>query len=228
MSLSEKRITAAVNALHNGDPVLIHDAGDREDEVDMVYAAEHITPEKIARLRNDAGGLICTAVSHDAAERLSLPFLRDTMEHPAAEMEEQAYGDRSSFSLWVNHDDTYTGITDQDRATTIQHLADAAVDEEYTEEKFADDFTTPGHVAVLRAAEGLLAERQGHTEMGVYLARKAYCAPAAVVCEMLDDDTGEALSKEDAEAYAEEHDFMFLSGEAIIRDFKTVNGKVQL
>ncbi len=220
------RIDKALTALNNGDPILVYDADDREGEVDMIVAAEHVDHETVARLRNDAGGLICTAIPHDAAERLDLPFLADAIDHPAAEDEVQDYGDRSSFSLWVNHTDAYTGITDQDRAKTITALAEH-VSEEMTPEQFADDFSSPGHVAVLRAAEGLLDARQGHTEMGVYLAQKAYCTPAAVVCEMLDDETGDALSIEDARQYANDNGFVFLAGETVIADFQETVGKVQ-
>ncbi len=209
------RIEDALTALLNGDPVLVHDADDREDEVDMVVAAQHITPELVARLRNDAGGLICTAIPHDAAERLNLPFFTDITEHPAAEQSERSYGDRSAFSLWVNHTATYTGVTDRDRATTITALADH-VARDTTPQEFANDFTTPGHVAVLRAASGLLDNRRGHTEMSVSLMQEAGLTPAAVVCEMLDDSTGTALSVEDAERYAEEHGYVFLAGAELV------------
>lgn len=222
-----KQFKEAIHALRNGDPVLLYDGDDREAEVDMVYAAEHIDADAVARLRNDAGGLICTAIAYNPAERLGLPYYRDAIDHPAVEDTEREYGDRSSFSLWVNHTDTYTGITDNDRATTIQHLTDAAADDNYTADDFAADFTTPGHVAVLRAADELLGERQGHTEMGVYLVQKAQCAPVAVVCEMLDSDTGEALSREDAEEYAEDRGLVFLAGEEVRQDWADTVRKIK-
>jgi 3,4-dihydroxy 2-butanone 4-phosphate synthase len=228
MTLPAKRVKAAVDALSGGDPVLVFDGDDREGEIDMIHAAEHVTPERIARLRNDAGGLICTAISADAADRLGIPFYTDVIDHPAVEDSAQAYGDRSSFGLWVNHADTYTGITDNDRATTIQGIADAVAEDGYTADMFADAFTTPGHVAILRAADGLLAERQGHTEIGVYLARKAYCTPAAVVCEMLDDETGDALAKDDAKAYADDHGFVFLTADDVLQDFQELDETVGL
>lgn len=209
----------ALTALRNGDPVLVYDADDREGEVDLIVAAQHVTPDTVARLRNDAGGLICTAIPHDAAERLALPFLADAIDHPAAETEEQAYGDRSSFSLWVNHDDTYTGITDRDRATTITALAEYVAHTTTDAADFAHEFTSPGHVAVLRAADGLLDSRQGHTEMGVYLMQEAELTPAAVVCEMLDDATGDALAVKDARQYAEDNGFVFLAGEDVVELF---------
>ncbi|MDY7083187.1 MAG: 3,4-dihydroxy-2-butanone-4-phosphate synthase, partial [Halobacteria archaeon] len=78
--------------------------------------------------------------------------------------------------------------------------------------EFSSEFRTPGHMAVLRAAENLLDDRQGQTEMSVELVEEAGLIPAAVICEMLDDDTGEALSKDEARAYAEANDLVFLEG----------------
>lgn len=209
----------AIAALQAGDPILIYDDEDREGEVDLVYAAQHITPDAIARLRNDAGGLICCALSHDVCEQLGLPFYRDTIDHDAAETEKKGYGDHSSFSLWVNHDDTFTGITDNDRATTITALAEAAqTAENGGTYAFGEEFTTPGHVAVLRGAENGIMDRQGHTELSLALVQEAGLAPASVVCEMLDDDTGEALSVADARAYADEHGFVMIAGKEVIAD----------
>ncbi len=198
--------------------MLVHDDGDREDEVDMVYAAEHVEPRDIARLRNDAGGLICVAVHPDAAERYGLPYMHDVVD-PALAAEDLDYDSRSSFSIWVNHRSTRTGITDRERSRTIRELAsaaDAAVED--AEYSFPGEFRSPGHVAVLRADEALLRGRQGHTEMAVELAVEADVEPAAVVCEMLDDDTGDALTQEDARDYARREGLVFVEGRELVED----------
>jgi 3,4-dihydroxy 2-butanone 4-phosphate synthase len=148
------------------------------------------------------------------ADAFDLPFLAAELSHPASEDIELAYGDRSSFSLPVNHRETGTGITDTDRALTITELAAAADDPGSV--AFADRFHSPGHVPVLRAAEGLFDSRQGHTELGVAMAIATGRAPAAVVCEMLDDTTGEALSTERARRYAQANDVHFLDGQTVI------------
>lgn len=204
----------ALDALRRGDPVLVYDADDREGEVDVIYAAEYVEPVDVARLRNDAGGLICTAIADADAEALGLPFMTDVLGDAAiADHDDLGYDERSSFSLWVNHRSTYTGVTDNDRATTIGALADAAdAVEDGGDYPFADEFRSPGHVAVLRAHPELLAGRRGHTEMGVALADAAGLTPAATVCEMLDGDTGDALAPSDARAYAEDHGLPFLTG----------------
>ncbi|MFW5937586.1 MAG: 3,4-dihydroxy-2-butanone-4-phosphate synthase [Halanaeroarchaeum sp.] len=207
-------VEAAVDAFANGDPVLVHDFADREGEVDMVYPARSVTPQDVATMRNDAGGLVCVALGPAVADAFELPFLADEIDHPAAQTEHLGYDERSSFSLSVNHRETYTGITDDDRALTISKLGDAAAAPESTD--FATSFRAPGHVHVLRAARDGLEERKGHTEMGIALAEAADREPAAVVCEMLDDATGEALSKSDARAYAERYGIPFVEGTDLV------------
>ncbi|WP_049927274.1 3,4-dihydroxy-2-butanone-4-phosphate synthase [Halopiger goleimassiliensis] len=207
-------VDRALEALRAGEPVLVHDAADREGETDLIYHADAVTPEAVARLRNDAGGLVCAALSHDVAEAFDLPFYAETVDHPAAGDHELGYDERSSFSLTVNHRDTYTGITDTDRSLTIRTLAEAAAAPESFD--FASEFRVPGHVHLLKAAPDLLSQREGHTELGVALAEAADLPPAVVVCEMLDDETGEARSPADARAYADRHDFVYLEGRDVL------------
>jgi 3,4-dihydroxy 2-butanone 4-phosphate synthase len=209
----------ALSAFRDGDPVLVHDFDDREGETDIVHPARSVTPSDVARLRNDAGGLVCAALSDAAAEAMGLPFLESELDHPAAADHDLAYDSRSSFSLPVNHRDTFTGITDADRALTITKLseaADAAVAGEYDGEDFAAEFRTPGHVTVLRGAPGLLEDRRGHTELGLALAAEAGLGPAVVVCEMLDDESGAALSTAAARDYAARNGLPFLDGDGIL------------
>ncbi len=203
----------ALAALRAGEPVLVHDAVDREGETDLIYHADAVTPDAVARLRNDAGGLVCVALGHDIAEAFELPFYSEAIDHPATADHELGYDDRSSFSLTVNHHETYTGITDADRSTTIQALGAAATSPETVD--FAGEFRVPGHVHLLKAAPDLLAQREGHTELGVALAEAAALSAAVVVCEMLDDETGEALTPADARAYADRNDLTYLEGSEI-------------
>jgi 3,4-dihydroxy 2-butanone 4-phosphate synthase len=212
-------VSRALAAFRSGDPVLVHDFDDREGETDVVYPAGAVAPLDVARLRNDAGGLVCVALSDEAADAMALPFLDSEIDHPAAADHDLAYDDRSSFSLPVNHRDTFTGITDGDRALTITKLseaADAAVSGQYGTDDFAAEFRTPGHVNLLRGAPGLLGDRRGHTELGLALAAAADLPPAVVVCEMLDDETGAAAPRSAARDYARRHDLVFLEGEQVV------------
>jgi 3,4-dihydroxy 2-butanone 4-phosphate synthase len=207
-------VERAVEAVRRGDPVLVHDAADREGETDLIYPAGAVTAEAVARMRNDAGGLVCVALSDGVAEAFELPYQQAVLDHPAAADHDLGYDERSSFSLTVNHRDTYTGITDSDRALTITRLADAAASPASV--VFAAEFRAPGHVHLLRAAPNLVADREGHTELALVLADAAGQPPAMVVCEMLDDETGGALSPAAARAYAERHGLVYVEGRDVI------------
>ena len=210
-------IEEAIAALREGKFILLYDFDDREGETDFAIRADAVTPRHIRQMRKDGGGLICTAVDPEAAQRLGLPFASDLLRTcGVAEKEGDIPYDRknhSSFSLWVNHRNTFTGVTDNDRSLTINAVADqvrrslngGGAD-------FHEQFRTPGHVALLRAAEGLLSQRRGQTELSVALARMAGIVPAVTICEMLDDSTGNALSKADAKRYADEHHLVFVEG----------------
>ena len=219
---ADDAVSRALAAFSAGEPVLIHDFDDREGETDIVYPASAVGPADVARLRNDAGGLVCVALSHDVAEAVGLPFLDGVIDHPTAADHDLAYDDRSSFSLPVNHRDTFTGITDEDRALTISELsgaAEAALAGGYDAADFAADFRSPGHVNLLRGAPNLLADRKGHTELGLVLADAADLPAAVVVCEMLDDESGAALSPAAARDSARRSDLVYVEGESIVERF---------
>jgi 3,4-dihydroxy 2-butanone 4-phosphate synthase len=219
MTTRERSVPAsvqrAVDAFERGEPVLIHDADDREDETDLVYPAAVVEPEDVATLRNDAGGLVCVALSASVARAFDLPFLADAVDHPAATDDDIVYDERSAFSLTVNHRDTRTGIPDRDRALTIGKLGSAAANPASV--TFHERFRCPGHIHLLRAAAGGLDSRCGHTELSVALAKAAGRAPATVVCEMLDDETGRALDGDAARRYAEMESLPFVEGRTLIR-----------
>jgi 3,4-dihydroxy 2-butanone 4-phosphate synthase len=245
VAAAEAAVERAVAAFRRGEPVLVHDFDDREGETDLLYPADAVTPDAVARLRNDGGGLVFVAVPDAVAEAFDLPFLHDAIDHPTTEYDDVGYDSRPSFSLTVNHRDTYTGVTDDDRARTIVALGEAAREARSASEQassaerssadrssgrspredgeaasnaapdatdFAAEFRAPGHVHVLRAAPGLLGERQGHTELGLALADAADAVPAVAGCEMLDDDSGGALPTADARAYADRHGLAFVEG----------------
>ncbi|MFB6154843.1 MAG: 3,4-dihydroxy-2-butanone-4-phosphate synthase [Haloferacaceae archaeon] len=214
---ADATVADAVEAFRRGGPVLIHDFDDREGETDIVYPARAVTPRDVARLRNDAGGLVCVAVADEVGAAWELPFLDDAIDHPATADHQLRYDDRSSFSIPVNHRDTFTGITDEDRALTISRLGEAAAAApEYGVEDFSAEFRSPGHVNLLRGAPNLLEDRQGHTELGLALAAEAGLPPAVVVAEMLDDETSRARSPADASAYARRHGLVYVEGDRLL------------
>jgi 3,4-dihydroxy 2-butanone 4-phosphate synthase len=214
-------IDAALQALRDGKFILLYDFDDREKETDFAIRSDAVTPRHIVQMRKDGGGLICTAVHPVAARRLGLPFASDALRAIAvAEREGDIPYDRknhSSFSLWVNHRNTFTGITDRDRTLTVNAIAEQvrkALDG--GDVSFHEIFRTPGHMALLRAADGLLDQRRGQTELSVAMAEMAHVTPAITICEMLDDESGYALSKEDAKRYAKKHGLVFVEGPEVL------------
>jgi 3,4-dihydroxy 2-butanone 4-phosphate synthase len=215
-------IEKALEALKNGQVLLLYDFDDREGETDFAIRSDRVTPRDITLMRNDGGGLICTAVHPAAAERLALPFASDMLQAftSSAEVIGEIPYDRknhSSFSLWVNHRDTFTGITDVDRALTITAIAEQVrMSMNGGGCDFHARFRSPGHVAILRAADGLLTRRRGQTELSVAMAVMAGITPAVTICEMLDDRSGLALTKRDAQEYPRKHDLVFVEGSEVL------------
>jgi 3,4-dihydroxy 2-butanone 4-phosphate synthase len=268
-----RSVERGIESIRKGELVLIYDAEDREGETDFVLPASSVTPRRVAYFRNEAGGLICVAIHPVAAERLGLPLMSEILRNvndtfaPLRRLVEGkgdlSYDKRSSFSLWVNHRATFTGITDRDRALTITKIGEAVERvlnskpllslsgkplqglrgrgaEPHMRERgqsprfrgqrgeaplddnsydFYTEFRTPGHVSLLRAADRLLDERRGQTELSVALAVLAGIPPAMVICEMLDTDSGGALSKAKAKAFASEHALVFMEGKEIVEAF---------
>ena len=212
-------IQEAIAAMRSGKFVLVHDDKARENEIDMVIPAEHVTPGHIADMRNNAGGLICLAIPNEVATKLGLVYMHDILVglskvnqvFSKLSFGKSPYGDKPSFSIAVNHRDTYTGITDVDRALTISKMAEVCkeIDSSGIDE-FAKNFRAPGHIPILIASKGLLQERMGHTELCIYLTQLARLIPAAAICEMLDSTTHRALPASKAKEYADKSGIPFL------------------
>jgi 3,4-dihydroxy 2-butanone 4-phosphate synthase len=233
------KISEAVTALKNRNFVLIHDDVNREDEIDMVVSAENILPPHISTMRKDAGGLICTVISKEISIKLGLPYMYDILKIfgtsnrsiSLINRNTSPYGDRPSFSITLNHINTYTGITDYDRALTISSLAKICKELDPTEnennktiiEEFQNNFITPGHVPILIASKGLLNERMGHTEMSVFLTKIANITNVTTICEMLDPYNYKALSYKDACKYAQDNNIVILESRDLIAYAKSIN-----
>lgn len=231
-----EKIRQVLQVIRDGKFFLLYDSEKREGETDFVIAATAVWPQDVKRMRKDGGGLICVAVSPNASDIMKLPYMADVVTAAATNdkvspkleigtfVEKEGdiqYDKKSSFSLWVNHRENRTGIPDDDRSYTIRRLGEMtkrALAGEPVD--FASEFRTPGHTATLRASKGLLDERRGQTELSIALALMAGTTPAMVVCEMLDDTNGKALSKEDAKAYGAEHGLIFVEGCDVVEAFE--------
>jgi 3,4-dihydroxy 2-butanone 4-phosphate synthase len=225
-------IPQALEALRRGEFVLVFDSEQRERETDFIIPAASVRPEHVRTMRKDGGGLVFLAVDHDVHRRLGLPYLQDlfaesTSRHPVFNhlvANDLAYDKRSAFSIWVNHRNTFTGITDEDRALTARRFGEVAADVLKLEnghalELFGQEFRTPGHVPICSATASPLSTRFGHSELSVALLRMAGVTPVALGCEMLGDD-GQALSKTDAARYAAAHGHPFVEGQQIVEAWR--------
>lgn len=187
-------ITDAIEAIKNGELIIVVDDEDRENEGDFICAAELITPEKINFMATVGRGLICAPLEEDRVEALGLEMMvnRNTAMHETAFT--------VSIDL-IGHGCT-TGISAYDRATGIRALTDPKITR--------DDFAKPGHIFPLKAKEGGVLRRTGHTEAAVDLARMAGLYPAGVLVEILNPDGSMARLPQLLEI-AGEHDLRIIS-----------------
>ncbi|MBJ84612.1 MAG: 3,4-dihydroxy-2-butanone-4-phosphate synthase [Euryarchaeota archaeon] len=231
---SSELIRMAADAFAQGKPVMVFDSDFRECETDLLWPAAAATPAVMRRLRQDCGGLLFLAIGDDVGEKFGLPWLQDLHTHPVLVEENPVldslitddlqYDTRSAFTLSLNHRETFTGITDYDRALTTRRFGELAseMQEESAIEAMAalgKEFRTPGHIPLCREAPGGLETRQGHTELAVAIARLAGLVPCTIGAEMLQPDGDRALSVEDARAYAAKHQIPMLTGEDIMKAF---------
>lgn len=214
-------IDNAIASLRNGQFVLLHDDKNRENEIDMIVSAEFVCPSHIATMRKDAGGLLCVAIDNRIASSLGLVYMHDILKSMSSlnpifdklTAGVSPYGDKPSFSISINHRETYTGITDSDRALTISHMA--TISKNIQPDKLINDFTntfrSPGHVPILIASPGLLSERTGHTELSIYLAKLAGIIPVVAICEMLDSSSFKSLSLDNALEYSKQYNIPLIN-----------------
>ncbi len=218
----------AMEDLRNGRFILVYDADGREEETDLCIASEHVRPESIKTMRKDAGGWICTTIPPRLLTIVDIPILSDVvllaaMKYPFVQgivPPNLPYDHKSAFSLTISHRDTYTGVTDKDRALTIKRFAEfagRAIEKEngWAMENFGLEFRSPGHVPLLRPSIPLLESRHGHTELTTALATMSGPVPSTTICEMLGDD-GNSLTKDKAKEYALTHNLAFLEGWEIL------------
>ncbi len=214
-------VSSAIDSLKRGEFVLLYDSEGRENEIDMVVAAQFATAEHVARMRQHAGGLLCIAIDRQFADKLDLRYMHEILSDSLSVQNKDMimglapYGDHPTFSISINHYQTYTGITDKDRAITIEQMA-RLYNVENPHKKFVSSFKTPGHVPLLIASKGLLSKRQGHTEMSVYLSKVAELVPVTAICEMMDAETYSALSVKKAQKYATQNAIPFLDGRELL------------
>ena len=196
---SATRVRAALDALRAGRPILLSDDRDREDEADLIVAAERLDTETMALLIRECSGIVCLCLPDERLRRLGLP--------PMVADNRSRHGTAFTVSIEAARG-VSTGVSAADRVTTVRAaIADGAR---------ADDLVSPGHVFPLRAAPGGVLARRGHTEGAVELCALAGLKPAAVLCELMNPD-GTMARGAQVERFARLHDLPWLTIEDIVR-----------
>jgi 3,4-dihydroxy 2-butanone 4-phosphate synthase/GTP cyclohydrolase II len=199
MTNKSAAIPDAIAAIGRGEMLVVVDDEDRENEGDLVMAAEFATPERLAFIVRHTSGVVCAPLTAERCDELDLPLM----------VEDNSERHGTAFTVSVDlRDETTTGISASDRAATLRALAEPL--------RRADDFARPGHVFPLRARPGGVLKRAGHTEAAVDLARLAGCRPAGVICEVVDDSGGMARRPQ-LLRFAEEHGLLVVSIADLVR-----------
>src|SRR5262245_14219443 len=186
-------IGEAVDAIARGELVIVVDDADRENEGDLIMAAEKMTPEAMAFMIRHTSGVICMPIEGARLDQLRIPLM----------VADNTEAQRTAFTVSVDsRHGTTTGISAADRVATVHALLDPTTE--------PDDLARPGHIFPLRYREGGVLKRAGHTEASVDLARLAGLEPAGVLAEVVNDD-GSMARGPDLERFAAEHDLVIVS-----------------
>jgi 3,4-dihydroxy 2-butanone 4-phosphate synthase/GTP cyclohydrolase II len=192
------KIQAAVEAIGSGRIVIVVDAEDRENEGDFICAAEKVTPEIVNFMITHGRGRLCMPILPEMADRLDLPLMVQNNTTPL----------QTAFTVPIDHKSCRTGVTAQERTTTIREILNP--------QSKPADFLRPGHLDPLVGKEGGVLRRAGHTEAAVDLARMAGLKPAGVLIEIL-SPSGDRATREELFALAEKFKLEIISIEALIR-----------
>lgn len=204
---ADKRIARAIEALQTGKPVILVDDENRENEGDLILAAEKTTPDSMNFLIRNGSGIVCLALTHEQTKRLELPLMVPENLNPSPFM--------AAFTVSIEASKgVTTGVSAADRTLTV-HTA-------ISDHAKPSDLSRPGHVFPVRAQEGGVLTRQGHTEGSIDLMRIAGLKPASVICELMNPD-GSMSRLPEIIQFAKHHNLVVLSIPDIIHFRKKNN-----
>jgi len=185
-------IEEAIKDIKEGKMVIVVDDEDRENEGDLLMAAEKATTEDVNFMIKEARGLVCVPLTKDRIDELDLPQM----------VKENTDSHNTAFTVSVDHKDTTTGISAEERALTINKLVD--------EDSRSSDFKRPGHIFPLEAKDGGVLRRAGHTEASVDLAKLAGLKEAGLICEIIKED-GKMARLPELKEFAKKHNLKLIS-----------------
>lgn len=191
--MPHEAVRRAVEAIQKGIPVILTDDESRENEGDLILAAEKLTLQTMALLIRECSGIVCLVLPESQLRQLQLPQM----------VEKNESRNQTQFTVSIEaREGVTTGVSAQDRITTIQAAIRPHAD--------PHALVRPGHVFPLKAEENGVLARRGHTEGSLDLVRLAGLTPAAVLCELMMPD-GQMMRGASLEAFAQEHDFPIVS-----------------
>jgi 3,4-dihydroxy 2-butanone 4-phosphate synthase/GTP cyclohydrolase II len=191
--VSQSSVRQAIDAFAKGEIVVVTDDDDRENEGDLIIAASHITPEKMAFIIRNTCGIVCAPITNEIARRLHLaPMVADN---------DAIHGTAFTISVDYRHGTT-TGISAEERSATVRALAN--------NNSGRSDFVRPGHIFPLIAKDGGVLMRSGHTEAAIDLCRLASTEQVAAICELVNDD-GTVMRGPQVSAFAKKHSLRRIS-----------------
>ncbi|MBO7716099.1 MAG: 3,4-dihydroxy-2-butanone-4-phosphate synthase [Methanobrevibacter sp.] len=194
----QERVEIALDAIRSGNGVIVTDDEDRENEGDMIFSSEHLTEEQMALLIREGSGIVCLCLTPDKADELELPLM--------VENNTSTYG--TGFTITIEAaEGVTTGVSAADRVKTVKAASNP--------DAKPSDLNHPGHVFPLRAKEGGVLERDGHTEATIDLMRLAGLNPAGVLCEITLPN-GTMARMPDVIEFSKEHDMPVVTIEDII------------
>ena len=197
--MSFSSVDEAIDAMRRGRMIIVVDDENRENEGDLIISADRVTPEDVAFMMREGRGLICVALTGDRLDALGIPLM----------VAHNSEAHSTAFTVPVDYRfGTSTGISASDRAATARALVNPV--------SRPDDFARPGHLFPLRAREGGVLERPGHTEAAVDLTRLAGLTPGGVICEIAKDD-GSMARLDDLIAFSSRHQLPIVTIESLIR-----------
>jgi 3,4-dihydroxy 2-butanone 4-phosphate synthase/GTP cyclohydrolase II len=194
------RIEDAVAAYARGEILVVVDDEDRENEGDLIMAAEFATPEKVAFFLHHTSGYLCAPITAERAAALDLPLM----------VTQNTESQRTAFLVTIDYrHGTSTGISSHDRCATVRALCDPATR--------PGDLARPGHINPLMARDGGVLKRAGHTEATIDLCRMAGLYPAGLLCEIVDEDKRDMARLPELERFANQHGLLMISIADLVR-----------
>jgi len=192
-------IAEALESFRKGEFVVVLDDESRENEGDLIASAQDMTTERMAFLVKHSSGYVCVPISEQIANELDLPLM-------VPELQDRH---KTAYTVTVDaYEGTTTGISAHDRAYTARKLASASSN--------PSTFNRPGHILPLRARDGGVVVRRGHTEAAVDLCRLTGKRPAGVICELVREDDGMMARRDDCLAFAQKHGLKTITIDALV------------